>query len=286
MTETTNSTTHSDGHLESSWLEDPLNYAVKAFIAFLQTIWETAPSGYMHWSPMMEETELVITEENPVHLDAKEQKPLISVVLGPTRFNGSSLDDLVHVDNTNAKEIHTDLIPGTMTLNCMSRVPQEARFLGWQCARNIWILRKLFCRESHIHDTGRNISIGPVSPAGALVQGDTEGEWHSVQVACPFFLQWTDSVTPLRHDWTGRPIHSLQGMTMRLQTRMTKAAPGTTHKQEGEPMLWGDAAARTRDSQQAARANRLRPPQIRGRVIQQAPSEELTSVPIESEFKV
>lgn len=280
------STVHSDSEFESSWLEDPLNYAVKAFIAFLQTIWEEAPQGHMHWSASIEETELVITEENPIHLESKEQKPAISVVMGPTRFNGSSLDDLVHVDSTNAKEIHTDLIPGTMSLNCMSRAPQEARFLAWQCARNIWILRKLFCRESHIHDTGRNISIGPVSPAGALVQGDTEGEWHSVQVSCPFFLQWTDSVTPLRHDWSGRPIHSLQSVGIRLQTRMNKAMSNETHAQEGGPRLWGEAAAATQASAKAARASMLRPPSIRGRVIQQAPQEELPSVPIEDEFKV
>lgn len=280
------STVHSDGRIESSWLEDPLNYAVKAFIAFLQTIWESAPKGYMHWSPLAEETELVITEENPVAVNALEQRPAISVILGPTKFNGSSLDDLVHVSATNAKEIHTDLLPGTMTLNCLSRVPVEARFLGWQCARNTWILRKLFCRESHIHEVGRNISIGPISPAGALAQGDTEGEWHSVQVSCPFFLQWTDSVTPLRHDWSGRPIHSLQSIGMRLQTRMNRAMPNLTHSQEGGPILWGDAAAQTQDSAKAARANKLRPPRIRGRVIQQTPQEGPPSVPIEDEYKV
>lgn len=228
----------------------------------------------------------MITEENPVHVESKEQKPVISVVLGPTRFNGSSLDDLVNVSATNAKEIHTDLLPGTMSLNCMSRVPQEARFLGWQSARNIWILRKLFCRESHIHETGRNISIGSVSPAGALVSGDTEGEWHNVQVSCPFFLQWTDSVTPLKHDWSGRPIHSIQHIGMRLRTRMATAMPNLTHTQEGGPRLWGEAAAQTQDSARAARVNVLRPPRIRGRVIQQAPQEELPSVPLEGEFKV
>lgn len=280
------STVHSDRNIESSWLEDPLNYVVKAFIAFLQTIWEEAPKGYLHWSAIDEETELVITEENPVHVTSQEQKPAISVVLGPTRFNGSSLDDLVNVSAIDAKEIHTDLLPGTMTLNCMSRVPQEARFLAWQSSRSIWILRKLFCRESHIHDTGRNISIGPVSPAGALVQGDTEGEWHSVQVSCPFFLQWTDSVTPLAHDWSGNPIHSLQNISMRLHTRMSDTTSDLTNAQASGPMLWGEAAAHTKASAKAARANVLRPPRIRGRVIQQTPQSEVNSVPIEGEYKV
>lgn len=279
------STVQTDGPLESSWLNDPLNYMVKAFICFLQTIYEVAPRGCFHWTPNPEDSELIVTEENPVHIESVEQKPVLSVVLGPTRFNGSSLDDLVHVSATDAKEIHTDLLPGTMTINCMSRVPQEARFLGWNNARTIWALRKQFIRESHIHEVGRNITIGPISPAGALVQGDTEGEWHSVAVSCPFFLQWTDSVTPLKHDWSGRPIHPLQKIGMLLKTRMGLAAPNLTHTQDAGVRLWGEEAMKTRASQKAARAEVLKPARIRGRVIQQEP-QGADSAPIEAEFKV
>ena len=268
MSETPSSTVHTAEELESSWLNDPLNYMVKAFIAFLQTIFEIAPKGCFQWSPKEGETELVVTEDNPVNLEATEQRPAISVIIGPTRFNGSSLDDLVNVDFRTAKEIHTDLLPGTMTLNCLSRVPQECRFLGWHCARTIWNLRKIFIKESHIHEVGRNITIGSVTPAGALVQGDTEGEWHGVPVSIPFFLQWTDSITPLKEDWNRRPIHPLQHMTVLLRTRMGLAQPNLTHSQDRDPpLLWGEAAGQTQASQKAARANTIRPPRIRGRVI-------------------
>jgi hypothetical protein len=289
MSETPSSTVHAAEELESSWLNDPLNYLVKGFIAFLQTIWEEAPRGCFHWAAAIEETELVITEENPVNLEATEQRPAISVVLGPARFNGSSLDDLVNVDLTNAKEIHTDLIPGTMTLNCLSRVRQECRFLGWQSARTIWNLRKIFIKETHIHEVGRNITIGAVTPAGQLVQGDTEGEWHNVPVSVPFFLQWTDSVTPLKEDWNRRPIHTLQHMSVRLRTRMGLAQPNLTHTQDRDPpMLWGEAAGQTQASQKAARSNVLRPPRIRGRVINTATptGPGSSSVPIVDEHKV
>jgi hypothetical protein len=262
------STVGSDDFLESSWLNDPLNYSVKLFIAFLQTMFEEAPVGAFHWRPSPEETEIFITEENPIQVEALEQKPAISVVLGPTRFNGSSLDDLVSVDRTNAKEVHTDLIPGNMTLNCVSRVAQEARFVGWICARTIWNLRKMFVRESHMHEVGRNIQIGSVTPAGALVSGDTEAEWHAVPVTCPFFLQWTDTTLPLTHDWNGRPIHKLNSFTLRLQARMGER--NLTHTQEAGPMLWGGQAANTRASMTSAKLQgRAQPrgPRLRGRVL-------------------
>lgn len=260
------STVHTAAGLESSWDNDPLNYMVKAFTAFLQTIWETAPLGCFHWSSDLENTELVITEANTINLAEIEQKPSISVILGPTKFNGSSLDDLVSIDATNAQEVHTDLLPGTVTLNCLSRVPAEARFIAWVCARTIWNLRKLFISESCIHEVGRNITVGAVSPAGALVQGDTEGEWHSVTVSCPFFLQWTDTVLPLTKDWNGRPIHTLNDITTRLHTRMPQS--NLTHSQDTGAMFWGEQASNTRVSTIARRQAVLRPASIRGRTIQ------------------
>jgi len=268
------STVHTASELQEGWLNDPLNYMVKAFVAFLQTIFESAPVGQFHWRPELAETELVITEENPVNLEAIEQKPAISVILGPTRFNGTALDDLLHVSAVDAREIHTDLIPGNVSLNCMSRVPQEARFIAWICARTIWNLRKIFIKETHIHEVGRTITIGSVSPAGALVQGDTEGEWHSVPVSCPFFMQWTDTVTPLKHDWSGRPIHRLQAVEMAFKTRMGIAQPNLTHTQDAGARMWGE------------QARPIRAPRIRGRTIQTEPQPSTQSRPLEVKAKV
>jgi hypothetical protein len=277
------STVYSAGRLDADWTNDPLNYAVTCFVAFLQSIFEEAPEGYFHWRLLMEETEIVITEDNPIKIETIERKPVVSVVLGPTRFNGTSLDDLLSVDAKNASETHVDLLPGTMSLNCMSKVPQEARFIAWLCARTIWNLRKLFIREAGFHEVGRNISIGSVSPAGAFVQGDTEGEWHVVPVSCPFFLRWTDKVTPLTEDWSGRPIHPLQRIDMRFRTRLGLAQPNLTHSQDAGPILWGEEASRTRDSQIAAR---MRPASIRGRVIRTNDQPGSTSIPLDTKHKV
>jgi len=257
--------------LESSWLNDPLNYAIKCFIAFLQTVFEKAPVRAFHWSQDFKITELVITEENPVNVESVERKPAISVVEGPTRFSGTSLDELVKQDATTGEEFHTDLLPGTMSLNCLSRVRQEARFLAWISARSIWNLRKLFIRETYFQEVGRNITIGSVTPAGALVQGDTEGEWHACTVSCPFFLQWADTVTPLTTDWNGSPIRNLREIKGQLSTRM-----GQIPQPRPDPRCWG---------------TELKPPRIRGRLIQQQqpepepdPSEK--SKPIHQGFKI
>jgi hypothetical protein len=284
------STVHAADGLESSWENDPLNYVIRAYIAFLQTVFETADRGCFHWSPQLEETELVITEESPVNLDAIEQKPAMSVLLGPTRFNGSSLDDLVNVKTKNAEEIHTDLIPGTITINCLSRVAHECRFLAWQAARHMWILRKLFVRETHIHEANRNIQIGAVSPAGALATGDTEAEWLNVPVQAPFFLQWTDRVLPLTHDWSGRPIHTLQKVGMAFATRMSgvqssKTFEQTTGLETGAP-AWGTMAEKARVNQKIRRSAVLKPPGIRGKTIVREPEPGSTSIPVTYKTKV
>ena len=281
------SSVHTSREIPSSWLENPLEYSVRAYIAFLQTIFEEAPVGCFHWRPTTEDTELVITEDTPVKLDTVERKPVISVLLGGGRWNGSSLDDLVNVKITNAEETHTDLIPTNITMNCMSRVPREARHLAWLVMRNLWILRKLFVAESHIHEANRNTQFTALSPAGALVQGDAEHEWVNMSVTAPLFLQWTDRVTPLKHDWNGRPIHALQDVSMRFQTRM--AQQNLTHNQEagltkGLP-LWGERAAQTRTNSRIRRQALLKPPSIRGKTINTG-STGLTSVPISHQTKV
>jgi len=284
------STVHTAGEIESSWVEDPLNYVIRAYICFFQTVFEEAQRGCFHWAPSLEETELVITEESPVNLEAVEQRPAISVILGPMRFNGSSLDDLVGVDTKTAQETHTDLLPGTITINCLSRVAHECRFIAWQCARHMWILRKLFVKESHIHEANRNISIGAVTPAGALVQGDTEGEWLNVPVQTPFFLQWTDRVLSLTHDWSGRPIHTLQKAGMSFSTRMnqfqnTKTFKQTAGLETGAP-AWGTMADKARDNQIIRRAGVLKPPGIRGKTIPQTTQPGSTQIPIKYKTKV
>lgn len=260
--------------IDSSWTEDPLNYMVRAFIAFLQTIFEKAPVGYFHWTSKEEETEIVITEENPIALEAVGQRPAISVVMGAVEWNASSLDEFQGMNPVTGEQKHTDLLPGMMSLNCCSRVGQEARFIAWQCARHIWILRRIFMQEPYIHEIGRRIRVGPVSPAGALVQGDTEAEWVASSVTIPFYLQWFEKVTPIT-DWNGSELRRVREIGVNYHTRMSVAQPNLTHTQNVGLRPWGALVTQPKP---------MRQPRIRGKTIVEQPA--LVSVSLEQKTKV
>jgi hypothetical protein len=178
-------------------------------------------------------------------------------------FSGLTLDELAHVSATDASEHHADLVPGNFVLNCLARYPQTARFIGWQCGRTIWNLRKSLIREGTFQEIGRRIQFGPVTPPGALVQGDTEGEWHNFPVVVPFYMQWNDTVTPLAHDWSGRTISPLKTVELSFTA---KAAHLQTPRglPKGAP-AWGGAAEGSPANKEVRRG--LRAPTIRGRTI-------------------
>jgi|WetSurSiteA1Bulk_404760.scaffolds.fasta_scaffold04902_2 hypothetical protein len=266
---------HKAQAIDASWAEDPLNYMVKAFIAFLQTIFEKAPIGYFHWSPQLEDAEIIITEENPIALDTVGQRPAISVVLGAVEWNASSMDEYLGSNPQTGTSKHTDLLPGMMSLNCCSRNGTEARFLAWQCGRHIWNLRRIFMQEPFIHEIGRRIRIGPVTPAGAIVQGDTEGEWRAASVSCPFYLQWFEQITPIT-DWNGKEMQPLREIEATYRTRMTMAQENLTHEQNAGRRLWGSMVTQPKPP---------RAPRMRGRTIQQV-EPELSSVPLVVKTKV
>lgn len=249
--------------IDYTYLNDPLNYAVKVIIAFLQTIWETSNRGLFHWTPQIEETEIVITEEMPLNLDTAKHKPAIAVALGAVNFSGLALDELAMVKSADASEHHADLIPGTLVLHCLARFPQTARFIGWQSGRTIWNLRKMLIKEGTFQEIGRKIQLGPVSKANELVTGDTEGEWHDFPVAVPFYIQWNDTVKPLANDWSGRPIHPLRAIELNFAAR-TRGARGERGLPEGAP-VWGAATDKFPGNREIKKG--LRPPSIRGRTI-------------------
>ena len=284
MSETTGSRVFTAEENDISWGNDPLNYLVRVFIAFTQTLWESAPKGAFHWTPDPQDTELVITEENPFQVDTMEKRPALMIALGPARFNGSSLDDLQGLNFRNAAEKHIDLIPTNITINCLSRVAAEARFLAWQNARMTWILRKLLIAEKGIQDCGRRNEIGPVTPAGVLVSGDTEAEWVSCPVTIPVFMQWSDFVTPLKFEANGHPIHTLEHLQMkfRVKTDAVRASIGMAPSGNDSSMSrWSAHRGQEQEGLTVQTAGGPRPPSIRGRTIQVG-----TSVPVFQGSKV
>jgi hypothetical protein len=102
----------------------------------------------------------------------------------------------------------TILIPGTMSINCCSRVPLEAEQLAWIVAEHLWMLRDVM-RQWGFYDVGRNLAIGAPSPPGAIIQNDAGDEWYVVTITSPFQMGRISQITPL-----GARVASSINMTM------------------------------------------------------------------------
>lgn len=249
----------------SSWPENPLFHVTRTCIGFLQGLFEQAPVGCFHWVDDQEQTELVITDDLPIDIGVVNQRPAIITVRSPVAFGRVSLDQMMETDIKTGGRVHSDLVSGHMTFNCLSRNKVEAEQLGWLVGRHLWILRRMFLK-SGFNDFGQGVQIAASSPAGAIVQGSGDTEILSVAVTTPFRFQWTERITPLN-----------QNVVQSIQARMQLNAPTplrVTEVAEGGstgPGLRGTAVganfANQINSMRSGRS-RIRPPSIRGRTIQ------------------
>lgn len=176
-----------------NWDENPLFVATRTCIVFLQTLFSYAEKGHFHWSEDDELSDLVITDDAPIHVEVVEKRPAIVTVRSATAFAGIGLDQLEYLDIKTGAESHTDLISGNLTFNCMSRVKVQAEYLGWQVARHIWLFKHYLMKQG-FHKIGEQIQMLSPSPPKALIQGDTESEIVNVGIVVPFHFQWRDII--------------------------------------------------------------------------------------------
>ncbi|MFW9801076.1 MAG: hypothetical protein ACFFFC_00365 [Candidatus Thorarchaeota archaeon] len=205
---------------EVSWAEQPLLMVRKITLSFLQGLFEQAEIGNFQWSEDLEESEIIITDETPIKLNVVGKRPAIGVVRAPVAWGQTSLDELRSIDFKTGRRVHTDLLRGTLSINCCARVDLESEHLSWIVANHLWLLRRFFSHGTPIHEFGRGIQIGSPSPAGAIVSGDTEGEWINTAVLVPYFLQLTSAVTPLNQRVV-RAIEARLGVRLAAQTGHT-----------------------------------------------------------------
>jgi len=238
-----------------NWNEQPLLLLRKTCLSFVQGLF-VQPSnevGSFRWTPNLEETEIVVTDESPIKLDVVGKRPAISTVRSTAAWGKTSLDEMQERDLQTSKRKHTDLVSGHMTFNCCSREPLETEYIAWVVANHTWLLRRVLIKYTPIHEFGRGQTIGAPTPAGALVQGDTEGEWICTPVSVPFFLQISGTVTPLG-------LTQLRQLEMELSARLGA--------QVGPTEVRGQAtAASTAGRPPPEEQVNLRPPTIRGRPI-------------------
>jgi len=233
--------------------ENPLFVATRTCILFLQTLFSKADRGFFRWNQDPELTELVIQDEAPIHTEVVEKRPAIVTVRSATAFAGIGLDQLEFLDIKTGTEVHTDLISGNITFNCMSRVKVEAEYLGWQVARHLWIFKHTLMKAM-FHKVGEQIQMGAPSPPGALISGDTEAEIVNVPIMMPFHFQWRDTITEL-------DLEVMNDFQVNAQVLMSDVIkPDVTTRLP----LRGTAPYAERE---ILRRGKIQPPSIRGRVL-------------------
>jgi hypothetical protein len=234
----------------SSWGENPLFHITRTCLGFLQNLFKQAPDGDFRWDADRQVTQIVITDELPLHSEQLNKRPAIVTVRSPVQWAGIGLEQRRDENlRTGARE-HTDLITGHMTFNCLSRVKVEAEQLGWLVARHIWILHRLFMRAG-FHKMGQRVQILAATPAGAIVTGDTEGEIHNVPVIAPYEFQWTERITPLNLDVLNEIEISMAAFMREPEEKTEKVALRGTSTNFDVVLKKG----------------RIRPPHVRGRPL-------------------
>src|SRR5580658_2220084 len=176
----------------------PLEHVRTLFVRFIQGLFHAAPPGAYHWEADNELSQIRISDENPVKTEDCGKRPAITVTRGPAAFYTMGMGDMIDYDPRTGKEVKGVMVPGTMTINCCSRVDLECDRLAWIVAEQLWMNRELLIHMGFF-EVGRQPTFGAPSPAGSIVIGDNADEWYVTSVTCPFQFTRTSSATPLGH---------------------------------------------------------------------------------------
>lgn len=189
---------------------NPLRFVREAYVRFIQGLFYAAPKGWYHWEPDQEATDIIINDENPIKTDTLGKRPAISCTRAPVALYSVGLDDMLTYSFKSGAKKKAILIPGTMSVNCCSRVPLEAEQLAWIVAEHLWMLRDVM-RPYGFYDVGRNISIGAPSGPGSIIQNDSGDEWYVVTLTSPFQLSRISGTTPLSQNIASSVEMTLKG---------------------------------------------------------------------------
>lgn len=196
MSSRVNATSPRPGYPQSSFKHTPLEHVRTLYIRFTQGLFYALPPGFYHWELNPNDTQISITDENPIKTDQVGDRPAISFTRGPVQFYSLGLGDVMERDLETGKETMSALVPGTMHINCCSRADIEADNIAWFVAEQLWLHRAMLMAAGFF-EIGRQPVIGACSRAGSIVVGDSADEWFCTTVACPFQFYRTSQTTPL-----------------------------------------------------------------------------------------
>jgi len=179
-----------------SFKYSPLEQVRTLYVGFCQGLFAAAPPGSYRWTPSLEDTEIIITDESPIHVDTIGKRPAISFTRGPVQSYSLGQDDMLSYDFETGKKKKSILVPGTMSINSCSRSDIESERIAWIVAEQLWLHREMLMKAGFF-EIGRQFIVGAPSPAGSIVTGDSGDEWYATTVSSPFQFYRTSQITPL-----------------------------------------------------------------------------------------
>jgi len=171
--------------------EDPERHMTTIYVRYLQGLFNFMPQNHFHWEPDLEHTEVIITAEAPLEKQVVEKAPVITVVLGPTQWQGIGIDNMLSLKLSDSTRKRTDLCTGYFAVYCVAGNDIVARRIAQAVANHTRMHQRILQSSGGFHQIARPApSINAPSPPGALVNGDVKG-LIMVQVNIPFSFQWT-----------------------------------------------------------------------------------------------
>jgi len=169
--------------------EDRLLVATRAWLIFIQGLFRSRPSGYYKWSSNVEETEIIITDQNPSGVENTNKRPIISTARGPATYSSTSLGQSMQPVFQSPKRIVADLLGTSMTITVVAREGLEAQSIAYTLFRMIPIFKPQIMRLGRLHAIGNNITLTQETQQGQIVPGSSTPEWKMVQLIIPFYIQ-------------------------------------------------------------------------------------------------
>lgn len=255
---------------ESDWKYGPLLQVRTLYVMFCQGLFAAAPKGTYRWAPQLEDSEISITDEKVINIDAVGIRPAINFTRGPVQSNTLGHDDMLEYNFQTGAKKKSVLVPGIMNINCLSRVDIESEQIAWVVAEQLWMHRELLMKAGFF-EIGRNFIISAPMAAGSLVQGDASDEWVATTVSSPFQFYRTSQFTPINQQ-----IVNNLGFNLNLQGKKVRAlgpSEGYSLEATADGVVPPKQPHPLNPAQQvvvrSAHPNRpgLRPPAMGGRVL-------------------
>lgn len=153
------------------------------------------------------ESKIEIIDISTANKEVVEKRPAIILQRSPLAWSRIGLDQLKSHDIANDVRRHTDLISGTMTLHCISKLGLSAERLASQVFYALKFHRRELQRRG-IFDGGQEAQLGAETPPGAIVGGDVDSHTIDVPVYSPFYVQIS---------WESRPASPIKFKSMQIK---------------------------------------------------------------------